>query len=141
MTVVRRRPPADVLSRFCLRQTSSAPYCVRNSKKVRKSFTPGPGARDGISKCFRSLGGLNEAEIIRLVAQRQGEEFARVGEHFPSLWGRPLQLVDCQSLFCEVDKYARVFHPEVHGLSGRERIKQTFRPAGTRIRYWFPPKW
>ena len=27
---------------------------------------------------------------------------------FRDLWGRPLQLIGCQNLFCEVDKYARV---------------------------------
>src|SRR5262249_39777548 len=32
---------------------------------------PGPGARDGIRKCFRSLGGLAEADVIKLVAERQ----------------------------------------------------------------------
>jgi hypothetical protein len=52
-----------------------------------------------------------------------------------------LQLVDCQNLFCEVDKYARVAHPQVSGLSGRTRIKQRFRPAPEPLRAWFPPKW
>ncbi len=36
---------------------------------------PGPGALRGIRKCFRSLGGLNEADIIRVMADRQEEEF------------------------------------------------------------------
>jgi thymidylate kinase len=103
--------------------------------------TPGPGARDGIRKCFRDLGGLNEAEIISLVAQRQNEAFEQRGIVFQSLWGRPLQLIDCQNLFCEVDKYARVAHPEVRGISDRTRIKQKYRPHGEPIDYWFPPKW
>ena len=32
---------------------------------------------------------------------------------FQNLWGRRLQLIDCQNLFCEVDKYSRVYpaHP------------------------------
>jgi hypothetical protein len=102
---------------------------------------PGPGARDGIRKCFASLGGLNEADIIRLVAERQAEEFARLGLDFRSLWGRPLQLIDCQNLFCEVDKYARIVHPDVRGLSGRLRIKQMYRAARPPIHYWYPPKW
>ncbi|MCF3706268.1 nucleotide kinase domain-containing protein, partial [Salmonella enterica] len=29
---------------------------------------PGPGARDGIRKCFADNAGLNEAELIRLMA-------------------------------------------------------------------------
>ncbi len=102
---------------------------------------PGPGARDGIHKCFTSLGGLNEADIIRLVAERQAEEFARLGLEFRSLWGRPLQLIDCQNLFCEVDKYARIVHPDVRGKSGRSRIKQRYRPSQLPVRYWYPPKW
>ncbi|MCY2928832.1 MAG: putative DNA base hypermodification protein [Planctomycetota bacterium] len=103
--------------------------------------TAGPGAKDGIRKCFRSLGGLNESELISLVARRQDEEFNRRGIVFQSLWGRPLQLIDCQNLFCEVDKYARVAHPEVQGVSGRSRIKQRYRPADGVPDYWFPPKW
>ena len=59
---------------------------------------PGPGARDGISKCFNDLGGLSEVEIIKLMADRQESEFERLGLEFRSLWGRPLQLIDCQNL-------------------------------------------
>ena len=44
---------------------------------------PGPGALDGIRKCFSSLGGLNEPEIIKLVAERQVDEFARLGSAVP----------------------------------------------------------
>jgi hypothetical protein len=85
---------------------------------------PGPGARSGIRKCFANLGGLSEADLIRLVTESQQDEFARRGLSFRDLWGRPLQLIDCQNLFCEVDKYARVAHPEVSGEGGRTRIKQ-----------------
>lgn len=102
---------------------------------------PGPGARSGIRKCFRDRGGLSEADLIRVVTERQEAEFAVRGVNFQSLWGRPLQLVDCQNLFCEVDKYSRVAHPEVKDSAGRERIKQVFRPNSTPIGIWFPPKW
>ena len=102
---------------------------------------PGPGSIDGIRKCFADAGGLNNAEIIRFMADRQEIEFARLGLEFPGLWGRQLQLIDCQNLFCEVDKYARVRHPDISGISGRTRIKQKFRPNANSIQYWFPPKW
>lgn len=102
---------------------------------------PGPGARDGIHKCFKTLGGLNEAEIIKLMAELQEKEFERLGLCFKSLWGRRLQLIDCQNLFCEVDKYARLAHPHIKGLSGRTRIKQIYRSNRTKIEYWYPPKW
>lgn len=102
---------------------------------------PGPGARDGIRKCFSDLGGLTEAEMIRVVADRQHSEFERLGLSFKSLWGRPLQLIDCQNLFCEVSKYARIMHPQQKGTTGRMRIKQRHRPNVVPIRYWYPPKW
>lgn len=102
---------------------------------------PGPGAKGGISKCFERTGGLSEAEIIKLVTDRQEQEFERLGLSFQSLWGRPLQLIDCQNLFCEVDKYARVKHPDIKGNSDRVKIKQIFKPSNLKIDYWFPPKW
>lgn len=102
---------------------------------------PGPGAIDGIKKCFADLGGLTPTEVVKFMADRQDAEFERLGLAFRSLWGRPLQLIDCQNLFCEVGKYARQRHPTVKGVSGRTRIKQKFRPNGAAIEYWFPPKW
>ena len=102
---------------------------------------PGPGARDGLRKCFVDSGGLNEPELIRLMADLQEQEFERLGLDFQSLWGRRLQLIDCQNLFCEVDKYARVVHPQIAGRTGRTRIKQKFEPIPTPIELFYPPKW
>jgi len=102
---------------------------------------PGPGALDGIRKCFASLGGLSEAEIIRFMADRQEAEFDRLGLRFQTLWGRRLQLIDCQNLFCEVGKYSRVRHPDIAGVSDRKRIKQHFAPKGDALVVWYPPKW
>jgi hypothetical protein len=102
---------------------------------------PGPGAKGGISKCFLDTGGLSNVEIIKLMTDRQEKEFDRLGLTFKNLWGRRLQLIDCQNLFCEVDKYARVKHPEIKGNSDRLRIKQVFKANSKTINYWFPPKW
>ncbi len=102
---------------------------------------PGPGAIRGIHKCFSSLGGLNEAELIKWVTERQKIEFEARGLVFKDLWGRPLQLIDCQNLFCEVDKYSRVAHPEIGTELKGKRIKQKFAPKGDPIDYWYPPKW
>lgn len=102
---------------------------------------PGPGARDGLRKVFADPGDYSEADLIRWVADRQDAEFDRLGLPFRSLWGRRLQLIDCQNLFCEVGKYARVHHPRVPGLSGRTRIKQRYASSGSPPRPWFPPKW
>lgn len=102
---------------------------------------PGPGALDGIRKCFSDLGGLNEPEVIKFMAENQQSEFERLGLDFKSLFGRSLQLIDCQNLFCEVDKYSRVRHPDIAGISGRTRIKQKYTSDNTPIHYWYPPKW
>jgi len=102
---------------------------------------PGPGAKDGIKKCFKSFGNYSESDIIRFVSENQEKEFNRLGLEFKNLWGRPLQLIDCQNLFCETDKYARVAHPEIIGLSERKRIKQVYKQTNIDINYWYPPKW
>jgi hypothetical protein len=102
---------------------------------------PGPGAKDGLRKCFASFGGLSEVDLMKYVADNQEREFAERGLVFRTLWGRPLQLIDCQNLFCEVDKYCRVFHPELSGKSGRSRIKQKFMPSSSEFAPLFPPKW
>lgn len=102
---------------------------------------PGPGAKGGISKCFKNTGGLNNVEIIKLMTDKQEKEFERLGLSFKTLWGRKLQLIDCQNLFCEVDKYARVKHPEIKGNSERTRIKQVYKTNSKVINFWFPPKW
>lgn len=102
---------------------------------------PGPGARDGLMKCFSDVGDLEPAEIIRWTMETQDEQFQRRGIAFEDLWDRPLQLIDCQNLFCEVDKYARAAHPEFVGRTGRTRIKQRFRPRREPLTAWYPPKW
>ncbi len=102
---------------------------------------PGPGAKNGLHKCFLDLGGLNKEEIIRFVVDKQEDEFERLGLKFQSLWGRHLKLIDCQNIFCEVDKYARLAHPEFKLKGGRTKIKQLFKPNLKPIDYWFPPKW
>lgn len=102
---------------------------------------PGPGAREGLRKCFIDSGGLDESDLIKLMAENQDEEFQRFGLDFQSLWGRRLQLIDCQNLFCEIDKYARVAHPEIVGKNGRVRIKQKFAPSLDPIDLFYPPKW
>lgn len=102
---------------------------------------PGPGALNGLSKCFSSLGDYSPADAIRWVTERQENEFKARDLQFQSLFGRPLHLIDCQNLFCEVDKYARVAHPEFSEQTGRSRIKQRFAPTGPLPVPHFPPKW
>lgn len=101
----------------------------------------GPGARDGIAKCFRGGAELEPEDVIRAVADTAEAWFADYGITFESLWGRPLQLIDCQNLFCEVSKYSRVAHPEVRGVNGRTRIKQRYSPTNLPVEVGYPPMW
>lgn len=102
----------------------------------------GPGAKDGITKCFKDFGEYSFEDIIRLMADIQETEFDRLNLDFQNLWGRNLQLIDCQNIFCEVGKYSRVAHPQINGYSQRIRIKQKFVDTGKgKIELYFPPKW
>lgn len=101
----------------------------------------GPGALDGISKCFVNSEGHTAEAIIYMMVDAQEREFARLGIDFPGLFGRRLQPIDCQNLFCEISKYSRVAHPEIAGRSGRTKIKQGYSGAGHLERPFFPPRW
>lgn len=102
----------------------------------------GPGAMDGIAKCFSSTGGRTAEEIIYWVTERQEEELSSRGLNFPGLFGRRLQPIDCQNLFCEIAKYARVAHPDIRGASNRQRIKQNYRRTDVQLPLLsFPPRW
>lgn len=101
----------------------------------------GPGARSGIAKCFPDLGGIPAEDIIRWMVDTQDEQVTALGLTFEDLFGRRLKLIDCQNLFCETDKYARVAHPDRVGIGNRTHIKQQFASAGALPRPFFPPKW
>lgn len=102
----------------------------------------GPGALDGISKCFSSTGGASPEEVIGEMVRTQHANFARLGLSFEGLFGRDLKPIDCQNVFCEISKYARVAFPDVVGRSGRTRIKQSYsQPGGSLPAPFFPPKW
>jgi len=101
----------------------------------------GPGALDGIGKCFVGAEQISPGDVIRYMQENQDRYFAGQNIEFASLWGRPLQLIDCQNLFCEISKYARVAYPEYVGVSGRTRIKQKFAVAQPLPTPWYPPKW
>ena len=101
---------------------------------------PGPGALRGISKCFAQHRVAGSSEIIRAMTNAAPTFAAESEIVFNDLWGRPLQLIDCQNLFCEVDKYARVAHPEI-GSGGPTRIKQTYSADPRPLTLGYPPKW
>ena len=101
----------------------------------------GPGAREGLRKCFADTGGRTDSDLIRMMMDKQEEEFERLGLDFHDLFGRRLQLIDCQNIFCEVAKYARVEFPQLTPPGGRARIKQKYQYAGSIGAPFFPPKW
>jgi len=101
----------------------------------------GPGAVDGLHKCFVGAHAVASSDIIRYMFDHQEKHFSELGIEFPSLWGRPLQLIDCQNLFCEISKYARVAFPDYASVAGRTRIKQKFQSNGALPEPWYPPKW
>ncbi len=100
----------------------------------------GPGALRGIAKCFTDTGGLDPAGVIRAMTRAAPRFLDTSPVPFLDLWGRPLQLIDVQNLFCEVDKYARVAHPGVT-TGGPTRIKQNYRADYRPLHLGYPPKW
>jgi len=115
-------------------------YSPLTSFSEMEFVVAGPGARSGIRKAFQDASGVSDEEVVRAITESSAKEFGRRGLAFRGLWGRPLQLIDCQNLFCEVDKYSRVAHPEING-SSRKRIKQRFFPEARPTPQWYPPKW
>jgi hypothetical protein len=100
---------------------------------------PGPGAERGIGKVFPTARRRDMAPIIEWMTENQEAETARLGIDLPTLFGRRLYAIDCQNLFCELDKYARVAFPELK--TNRQRIKSTFTPTGPLPELSYPPKW
>src|SRR5262249_13122950 len=74
-------------------------YSAVTNHSEMEFVVAGPGALDGISKCFSNSDGVLPEAIISAMAERQHEMFDERGIDFPSLWGRRLQLIDCQNLF------------------------------------------
>jgi hypothetical protein len=102
---------------------------------------PGPGALRGLRKCFADPGELSPEDLIRWVMDAQANAFDERQLDWMDLWGRDLQLIDIQNLFCEVDKYTREAHPELSRYAPGQRIKQRYQAVRTPLTAWFPPKW
>jgi hypothetical protein len=99
----------------------------------------GPGALRGLKKAFVSLGDYSPSDVISWMVERQEQEFVDLGLPFNGLFGRPLHAIDCQGLFCELDKYCRESAPDL--LSNRTRIKAKYSGSKEAISLSFPPKW
>lgn len=99
----------------------------------------GPGSLRGIKKCFIDKCGMSNEDIIRYMYEHQDEEFKRLNLEFKRIGNRPLQLIDCQNIFCELDKYCRQAIPSLK--SNRTKIKKKYIPKKEKIIYIYPPKW
>lgn len=99
----------------------------------------GPGAVRGLKKAFTDLNDYSPSDAILWMTERQEAEFERLALPFDGLFGRALHAIDCQGLFCELDKYCREAAPEL--LSNRSRIKARFTASLDPIALFFPPKW
>jgi hypothetical protein len=113
----------------------------------QESFPAGPGAQSGLVKCFE----LGEAPrstpelSILWLTENQDRFFKQYDLDFHRLYGLPLRPSDIQNCLCEVNKYARVAHPEMSTLPGTDKtvdIKQRYTPRpGTPQVPVVPPKW
>ena len=99
----------------------------------------GPGSLRGIKKCFISRGNYSNEDIIKYMYINQDKEFKRLGLDFKRIGNRKLQLIDCQNIFCELDKYLRKYNPDLK--SNRTKIKKRYIPKKKEIEYIYPPKW
>jgi len=105
-------------------------------------IVPGPGCLRGIQKCVGRPVSVDQAQsVIYQMVDQQKLFFKKLGYEPVTLCGRrKLHAIDIQNLFCEIDKYARVAHPE-YKVKEAERIKQTFTLTGPLPAPFFPPKW
>jgi len=99
----------------------------------------GPGSERGIKKCFESIMGYTKEDIIKYMCKNQDKEFKRLGLNFIRIGNRPLQYIDCQNIFCELDKYCRQALPDLK--SNRTKIKKKYVSKHDKIEYIYPKKW
>ncbi len=107
--------------------------------KENEFTVAGPGSLRGIKKCFIDKGTMTNEDIIKYMYMHQDEEFKRLNLNFKIIGNRPLQLIDCQNIFCELDKYCRQALPDLK--SNRTKIKKHYVPKKDKIEYIYPPKW
>ena len=107
--------------------------------KENEFTVTGPGSLRGIKKCFIDKGNMTNEDIIKYMYEHQEEEFKRLKYDFKKIGNRELQLIDCQNIFCELDKYLRQAKPDLK--SNRTKIKKKYSPKKSKIEYMYPPKW
>lgn len=108
---------------------------------------PGPGAISGLRKMFghsidNQVRGF-AIDVIRWLAETQHQHFERRGIKFSGLGSEeiPMGVADIEHTLCEVDKYARLAHPQFKGK--RTEMRRTFEPSPETQseRYIIPKAW
>ena len=107
--------------------------------KENEFTVAGPGSLRGIKKCFIDKGTMTNEGIIKYMYMHQDEEFKRLNLNVKRIGNRPIQRIDCQNIFCELDKYCRQALPDLK--SNRTKIKKHYVPKKDKIEYIYPPKW
>ena len=116
-------------------------YSAQLDFSEQEFVVAGPGAKDGLHLSFSDSQDLSESDLIKWTMEQQDRAFEEGLIDFQDLWSRPLQLIDCQNLYCEIGKYVRAAMPGVKIRSGRKKIKQLYRAKSSKVTAWYPPKW
>ena len=98
----------------------------------------GPGCLRGLRRCFEKPVKDPQA-VLKEIAKTADNYFDLLGLNFKKLGQRPLMPGDCQNLFCELDKYARLWPTSKAFV--KERPKQYYRPFEDSWRFGLPPAW
>ena len=98
----------------------------------RQFVVAGVGAKRGLKKCFKNYAQFQDEYLIEWTYNRQNGEFKKYNLAWQPLHGLPLELIDIQNIFCEVDKYLRLAEPQLNNLikgAPTKRIKQLYKPT------------
>lgn len=103
------------------------------------------GSKRGIEKLLFGKRPKSYEDVIRFYTTYQLELLQAHGltKGWVNLFGRPLQNIDVQNCFCEVDKYLRVFQPDKKSSAPfqRTKIKNKFKRTAKPYILFFPPWW
>ena len=105
----------------------------------------GPQAIEGVAQAFGKSSPTNCASIIEQQEEQQEYHFERLGLPPIDTFGRRLQLIDCQNLFCELVKYIRlsdrVERNLVYYANNKTKRRRIYRPAPTPPKLGYPDGW
>ena len=105
----------------------------------------GPQAIEGIAQAFGRSNPKQCASIIEQQTEQQEHHFERLGLPPIDTFGRRLQLIDCQNLFCELVKYLRlsdrVERNLVYYANNKTKRRRIYRPAAAPPLLGYPDGW